>query len=53
MSAYFERHRDEYVERLRAVSDAEAWTEWCRSSSTASPTRPQRTNKVIEGRSRR
>jgi Fic family protein len=27
MSAYFERHRGEYIERLRAVSDAEAWTE--------------------------
>lgn len=30
MSGFFERHRDEYIERLRAVSDAEAWTEWCR-----------------------
>ena len=30
MSAYFERHRDAYIDRLRAVSSDGAWTEWCR-----------------------
>ncbi len=28
ISAFFERHRDEYYERLRAVSRDGAWTEW-------------------------
>jgi len=30
MSGYFERRRDAYVKRLRAVSSDGAWTEWCR-----------------------
>ncbi|TVR94284.1 MAG: Fic family protein [Trueperaceae bacterium] len=30
MSAYFERHRDAYIEGLRAMSSHDAWTEWCR-----------------------
>jgi Fic family protein len=30
MSGYFERHRDAYIDRLRAVSSDDAWTEWCR-----------------------
>ena len=30
MSAYFERHREAYVDRLRAVSSDDAWTAWCR-----------------------
>jgi len=29
ISAYFEAHRDEYYERLLAVSREGAWTEWC------------------------
>jgi Fic family protein len=29
MSAYFEAHRDEYYERLRAVSATGDWTGWC------------------------
>lgn len=29
MSGYLEARRDEYVERLRAVSRDGAWTEWC------------------------
>jgi len=29
MSGYFERNRDAYVQRLRAVSRDGAWTEWC------------------------
>lgn len=28
MSAFFEANREEYVERLRRVSEAEEWTEW-------------------------
>lgn len=28
MSAFFERHRDEYIERLRLVSESDLWTEW-------------------------
>lgn len=30
ISAFFERNRDEYYERLRAVSRDGAWTEWAR-----------------------
>ncbi len=30
MSPYFERHREAYIDRLRAVSSDDAWTEWCR-----------------------
>lgn len=29
ISAYLERHREEYYERLRQVSSEGAWTEWC------------------------
>ncbi len=29
ISSYLEKQRDEYVERLREVSRADAWTEWC------------------------
>ena len=29
MSGYFERDREVYIERLRAVSRDGAWTEWC------------------------
>jgi len=29
ISEFFEKHRDEYYERLRAVSRDGAWTEWC------------------------
>lgn len=29
MSGYLEDHREEYQERLRAVSRDDAWTEWC------------------------
>ncbi|MEX2501147.1 MAG: Fic/DOC family N-terminal domain-containing protein [Trueperaceae bacterium] len=29
MSGYFERNREVYIERLRAVSRDGAWTEWC------------------------
>lgn len=29
MSAFFEAHRDEYYERLRAVSASDDWTGWC------------------------
>ena len=29
MSAYLEKHRDEYQERLRAVSSDDDWTGWC------------------------
>lgn len=29
MSGYFERHRDVYIDRLRAVSSDGAWTAWC------------------------
>jgi Fic family protein len=29
ISAYFESHRDEYYERLRAVSADDDWTGWC------------------------
>lgn len=28
VSGYFENHKDEYVERMRAVSEKGAWTEW-------------------------
>ncbi len=30
MSGYFERHRDAYIEHLRAVSSDDAWTDWSR-----------------------
>jgi Fic family protein len=30
VSDYFERNKDEYIERLRAVSETEDWTGWCR-----------------------
>lgn len=29
MSGYLETHRDEYIERLRAISRDGAWTAWC------------------------
>jgi len=29
VSDYFERNKDEYIERLRAVSDSGDWTGWC------------------------
>lgn len=29
MSGYLESHREEYQEKLRAVSRDDAWTEWC------------------------
>jgi len=29
MSAYLEARRDDYIERMRAVSRDGAWTEWC------------------------
>ncbi len=29
MSGYFETRRDEYIERMRAISRDGAWTEWC------------------------
>ncbi len=29
MSGYLEKHRDEYQERLRAVSRDDDWTGWC------------------------
>lgn len=29
ISTYLERMRDEYIERMRAVSSRDAWTEWC------------------------
>lgn len=29
MSGYLESHRDEYIERMRAISRDGAWTEWC------------------------
>ena len=29
ISAYLERHREEYYERLRQVSSEGAWTKWC------------------------
>lgn len=29
ISGCIERHRDEYVDRLRRVSEAAEWTEWC------------------------
>lgn len=28
VSDYFENHRDEYVDKMRAVSEADEWTEW-------------------------
>lgn len=28
ISAYFEKHKDEYIDRMRAVSDSGAWLEW-------------------------
>ena len=30
LSAYFERHREEYYARLRGVSEGSEWTEWLR-----------------------
>ena len=30
VSDYFEQHKDEYIARLRNVSDTGDWTEWCR-----------------------
>lgn len=30
MSGYFQRHRDAYIDHLRAVSSEDAWTDWCR-----------------------
>jgi Fic family protein len=35
ISAYFERHRDEYYERLLAISRDGDWTGWCRFFLTA------------------
>jgi Fic family protein len=35
ISAYFERHRDEYYERLLAISRDGDWTGWCRYFLTA------------------
>lgn len=29
ISGYLEEHRDEYVERMKNVSQSGAWTEWC------------------------
>lgn len=29
MSAYLEANRDEYIDRLRAISSHGSWTEWC------------------------
>jgi Fic family protein len=28
ISAYFEKYKDEYIDRMRAVSASEAWLEW-------------------------
>ena len=28
ISAYFEAHKDEYINRLRAVAAADGWGEW-------------------------
>lgn len=28
VSSYFERHKDEYIDRMRAVSADDQWTEW-------------------------
>lgn len=28
VSEYFEKHKDEYIDRMRAVSDSDAWTDW-------------------------
>ncbi len=28
LSAYFEKHRDEYIDRMRNVSAADSWTDW-------------------------
>lgn len=28
ISGYFERHKDEYIDRMRSVSQDEKWTEW-------------------------
>lgn len=35
VSAYLERHRDSYYERLRAVSAVDDWTGWCEFFLTA------------------
>ncbi len=35
VSDYFERHRDEYVERLRRISQKGEWSEWCSFFATA------------------
>jgi len=29
VSDYFERHKDEYIERLRAISAGNEWSQWC------------------------
>lgn len=29
ISGFLERQRDDYIEKMRAVSEAGAWTEWC------------------------
>jgi Fic family protein len=29
VSAYFEDHKDEYIDAMRQVSASDAWTEWC------------------------
>lgn len=29
VSAYFEDHKDEYIDAMRRVSASDAWTEWC------------------------
>lgn len=29
VSSFFERYRDEYIERMRRVSSHDEWTEWC------------------------
>lgn len=29
ISGFFEAHKDEYIDKMRAVSEHEAWTEWC------------------------
>lgn len=35
VSDYFERNKDEYVERLRRVSENDEWSEWCAFFCTA------------------
>jgi len=29
VSQFFEKHKDEYIDRMRAVSRDKAWTDWC------------------------